>query len=46
MKRLLFGLALLAALAPIVVSAAPQMGAWQIYTIANGLREIRSFVCH
>src|SRR5688572_24223933 len=42
MKRLLFSLALLAALAPIAVLAVPSTGAWQVYTIADGLRELQS----
>jgi hypothetical protein len=43
MKRLLFGLALLIALAPFGALAAPPTGAWQVYTIANGLRELQSY---
>lgn len=43
MKRRVCRLALLVALAPLVVLAAPPTGAWQVYTIANGLRELPSY---
>jgi hypothetical protein len=43
MKRLTFCLILLAALTPTAALAAPATGAWQVYTIAHGLRELQSY---
>jgi ligand-binding sensor domain-containing protein len=43
MKRLVCCLAVLAALVPMMVLAAPSTGAWQVYTVANGLRELPSY---